>query len=549
MILVALFHAANQMAWSDYRIPFDVPAPTPDSASRLYGVSAVANSASRASVAVRDSALVLVADTIASDSATPTGYDGYTADVEVRIPVHGDRCSYDLRGMEAITFEYRSSEPITGGVTVLLGSDAYPDAADAVGAKYEAKVTEEVNLVSPTDWKTATLSRETFAVPQWASAIEGMPALDSVLRYLEGIRIAPRTTYTRPGTDRDGSACANCTAPTMTKQTLEIRNLTLKMAASGFMVSVLPRRRGYTYEGSSADTALLRAMYGIQAFSNAASRTALSMADGAVVLRDTLASDSGAAGRVGYSAEAGVSLPARHDRVPVDYRMLTSIDFEFRNSDRITDYLSVRLESDVYPDSLVRNGGVFEYAIKGQANLAAGTSWKSATVEISGMNTPSWFRAPEGYPEVADVLANLRGLRFVPKSTYSDGGAYQGVPCTACAVPTMKTQVLEIRNIHLNPGSVDVMPNPVCSDVGTFAGVVRTVARARFAASYREGVLAVETLPGYARIEVVSASGCLVAAFAAGDAGLPVALEPGTWFVVARGPGQPVLVRPIAVTR
>lgn len=537
-------------AWCDYRIPFGIPAPATDSVRRTYGAYPWANPASKVELSVKDSVLTLDATKIASDEKMLAGYDGYTANVGVSIPIKPDRNYYNLKGLQAISFEFRNSDPIPDQLRISLYSKTYPCGAIEGEILYQADaLLGQGNLPAGTEWKKVELSLLDFAFPPVLSGADStMPPLDSVLKYLSDIEISPRTTYTDDGIQRGGRACTKCVNPTMTRQTLEIRNLVLIGVSTPLKMTATWSNRPYEYSGTFQDSSELREQFGISSFSNTASTTKVGLENGTVVLQATLRSDSGVAGRVGYSVEVGVDLPYRTDNALIDLTGLDEIEFEFRNSDKITDYLAVQIGSPILPDSLVRQGKVYNAPITGATSLAAGTTWKKANVNIMDFLTPSWWAdIPDDYPSVEEVLKQFRSLRFIPMTKYSDSGFQNGVSCYKCVGPTMGSQKLEIRNISLIGPHSYPRPN-ICPETW-YTSVHRTTSKARFAASYRNGFLQVQRLPGYNSIDVVSASGSRIARFDHDRAVMPLALERGTYFAVARGAGLEPLVKRFVVVR
>lgn len=200
------------------------------------------------------------------------------------------------------------------------------------------------------------------------------------------------------------------------------------------------------YATVTPDSITTNATYGVQSFQNAASSVTTKAGAGSVSLVATkIASD----GTEGYTANIGMLHPLTPDWAAHDLTGLTGITFEFKNSAAITDYLAVSFGSETYTDAIAKAGTVYEVGIKGTANLAAGTTWKTATIDVLDFATPTWWTAPADFPTVADVLLKVKNLQFAPKSKYSAAGSQNGTACTACVTPTMTAQTLDIRNITL----------------------------------------------------------------------------------------------------
>ena len=226
------------------------------------------------------------------------------------------------------------------------------------------------------------------------------------------------------------------------------------------------------YATVTADSATTNATYGFQTYENSASAVTVTVPGGYVSLKaTTVASDpaSAPAGN-GYSANVGLLHPLTSDWATHDLTGLTGITFEYRNSTKITDYFAVSFGSATYTDAIAKAGTTYEDAISGTVALAAGTTWKTATLDILDFAPPVWFKPiPAGYPSIGDVLTKVKNLQFAPKTTYTGTGSQNGTACNTCTAPTMTSQTLDIRNVTLvGPGISAVSdPNPGnlgCSD-------------------------------------------------------------------------------------
>jgi len=200
------------------------------------------------------------------------------------------------------------------------------------------------------------------------------------------------------------------------------------------------------YATVTTDSSATNTIYGIQTFGNTSSTTTVTVPGGYVSFAaNKIASD----GTEGFTANVGLLHPITPDWAPLNLTGLTGITFEFRNSARITDYLAVSFGSETYTDAIAKAGTVYEVGIKGTANLAAGTAWKPASVDILDFATPTWWTAPAGFPTIADVLLKVKNLQFAPKTKYTADGTQNGTACKACVTPDMTSQTLDIRNITL----------------------------------------------------------------------------------------------------
>lgn len=191
------------------------------------------------------------------------------------------------------------------------------------------------------------------------------------------------------------------------------------------------------YATVTADSTATNATYGIQTYQNASSAVTISVPGGYVSMKaTTIASDPTGT----YTANIGMLHPLTPDWSVYDLTGLVSVDFEFKNSDKITDYFAVSFGSTAYSDDISKAGTVYEYAIKGTANLAAGTAWKTASADVASFATPSWWTdIPADFPMIEDVVKEIKNLQFAPKTTYSGTGVGA----------TMTKQTLDIRNVTM----------------------------------------------------------------------------------------------------
>lgn len=298
---------------------------------------------------------------------------------------------------------------------------------------------------------------------------------------------------------------------------------------------------GFTQD--APDSAAARAIYGIKTFSNPSSTTSVKVQGGVVTFSATYASDSTEA----YSANVGLDVPLCPDRRVHDLRGFKSLQFRYRNTEKITEYLSVSFGSDV--DKPTASGWIwpgFDAGIGGTNALAAGAEWKAAEVSIADFVVMFFDDpGPEYWARFDSVFAYARSIRFSPRTSYTSSGVQLGTACTKCVDPTMSKVTLEIRDIEL----YDKDSNRVAVQDCKVAAVAPTSPRARFEASYRDGILSVERLGGSSTVDVVSASGRLVATLGPGETRRRIILERGTWYAVQRMPGKAPLARSFAVPR
>jgi len=195
-------------------------------ANAIYGVSAYANPASKATVSVPGGYLRFDAPVIASEPATTPNGNGYTANVGLIHPLRADWPTVDLRKLWAIRFKFRNAYKITDNLGVSILSRAYTDEQIRQGTTYDNPVTGVKILAADSVWKTAMLDRLDFAPPMWWTPPADYPSLDSVLSQVIALRIAPTTLYSANGTQM-GKVCSRCVGPTMEKQILDIQDIRL----------------------------------------------------------------------------------------------------------------------------------------------------------------------------------------------------------------------------------------------------------------------------------------------------------------------------------
>jgi hypothetical protein len=202
-----------------------------------------------------------------------------------------------------------------------------------------------------------------------------------------------------------------------------------------------------SYAFPAPDSAEANALYGVQSYQNPSSKVDVRVADSAVSLVASVIASEGAEG---YSANVGLLHPLTPDWATHDLTGLVSIDFEFRNSVAITEYLAVSFGSKAYSDEVSNAGTVYEIAVKGTALLKAGTAWKSVSLPAADLATPTWWtNIPNDFPKVEEMLKKVVNLQFAPKTTYTDAGTQNGNACSKCVTPTMPSLTLEIRKVVL----------------------------------------------------------------------------------------------------
>ncbi|MEN9306344.1 MAG: hypothetical protein RL173_276 [Fibrobacterota bacterium] len=215
-----------------------------------------------------------------------------------------------------------------------------------------------------------------------------------------------------------------------------------------------------TYPTAAADSAQTNAVYGIQSVANKSSSVTTKVVAGTPwtkdvaatpgyvsLVADKIASD----GTEGYSANVGLLHPLTPDWKEYDLTGLTGVSFEYQNTSKITEVLSVSLGSAVYADEWVKAGNDYQAVLSSATQLAptVGSTWKKGEVAILDFATPTWWTAPANFPTIDSVLKRVKHLQFAPNTLYTDSGSQNGKACSKCVTPTMSSQTLNIRNIIL----------------------------------------------------------------------------------------------------
>ncbi|MBK9576679.1 MAG: hypothetical protein IPO40_06370 [Fibrobacteres bacterium] len=217
LALSALLAVTAQADWTLSGYP--VQAADSAAANKLYGIRTFSNTASATKVKVDSGRVVFHAD-YASDST-----EGNSANVGF---VHELRPGDDLldpTGLTAISFQFKNSVAITGDLEISIGSSAYSDTMLAVGAVFKYVLRGSTVSTGVSDWKTVELDIKDFYVD--GANLDTLPRLESVLKKMTHLRVAPRSSYQDSGT-QNGKPCAKCVKPTMPGLDLEIRNIVLK---------------------------------------------------------------------------------------------------------------------------------------------------------------------------------------------------------------------------------------------------------------------------------------------------------------------------------
>lgn len=464
-------------------------------ADRIYGIQTFANRSSKVNVSTGSG--ILTADIkLASD-----GNQGYTANAGVMIPLSSDWAEHDLSDLASINFKYRLDAKISDGLNVLLGSGVYSPTSVSQGVIYQSQIRGAAALSASKTWKTADLSIDDFATPAWWTAPVDFPTLEQVLKRMNSVHLQPQSLYSKAGT-QSGMACTKCVGPVTPAVTAEFRDFKL--------VRRQAQQLSGQFEIAASDTASINSIYGIQPYSNNASTVALSVGSGVLKSDFNLSSD----GTQGYTAIAGVLVPIRPTWETVDLRGLTSIQFEYRNDQKISDGIYVALGSSSYLLDWVAQGTVYQGEIRGATALAGGTSWKTATLDLGDFATPAWWTAPMDFPSIDSVLSQAKNLDIRVSSIYSlNGTMSDGTPCTRCVGPVTPKVSLELRSIKLiGNGTLPTVGQGVVKSAGVpvvspeFAGIEKAASASR-AISWQSGALSLQDPSQWTSVQITTLSG------------------------------------------
>ncbi|QQS05240.1 MAG: chitobiase/beta-hexosaminidase C-terminal domain-containing protein [Fibrobacterota bacterium] len=336
------------------------------------------------------------------------------------------------------------------GTEPTSASPLYKDTID-VGSTATLKA-----ITLKSGWLTSTIASVSYTITGKVAAPRASLAAGA---YPDARKVA--LSSTTPGAEihytTDGSAPTSASPlfkdSIVVGSTLTIRAIGIKAGWDSSDVSVYAYTNtskilGASYQialdQAAADSATANSLYGFHTFWNKASSTGLAVDSGRLVFRATYASD----GTAGYTANVGFMVTMRPDGAAMDLSNLSSISFEYKNSIKISDVLSVSFGSDIYPDAIVAAGTVYENTLAGTAALSAHSSWATATMDVLDFAPPTWWTPSVDFPQLADVLKQVPYIQFAPKTLYTGDGTQNGRACTRCVGPVMTTLTLEVRNIR-----------------------------------------------------------------------------------------------------
>lgn len=503
-------------------------------AERIYGINTFANPASSVRLAVQSG--VLSADfRLANDGAI-----GYTANAGVMIPLSSDWAEHDLSNLERIRFEYRLDSRISDALSVGIGSGTYQPEHVQQGVIYQSQIRGAGALSAGSTWKTAELDILDFATPSWWIAPVDFPDMRSVLQRANSIHLQPQSLYFQPGTS-NGQVCSKCVGPVTPAVRAEFRKIELVRSPA--------RTLSGQFELSAKDSSQARAIYGIAAYSNPASKVEVSVETGVLKSKTTLASE----GSNGYSALAGILLPIQPSWEPVDLRNLSRIEFEYRYDNRISDGLRIAFGSNAYTANEVTSGTVYEQSLFQPRIEGSQSTWHLATLEAVDFATPAWWTATADFPSFDQILAQAKNLDISPRTLYSASGTVNGIPCTKCVGPLTQNVTLEVRNLNLvgseplptvGRGILAEAPVPSSHE---FAGVERAIAKKNQISS-RTGAVELSDPSLWTAIEIVSLDGRQMKTLEPA-ARMNLDLPNGSYLAVLRGRDGSRMASPIQIMK
>lgn len=505
--------------------------PAVDSATvnKVYGIQSYGNPESITSVSVPDDTAHFLRLTAQFASS---GTEGYSANLGILHPLNKSWSAVNISATDTIQLEYRYNKKPGGGIEILLASKLYPQFCSDSGFMY--LFAPKTTTIAPANtWRTLKIPVSSFAPPKWwldrrgGQPPAGYPSLEDVLRNLEAIQFAPKTTYSGAGTQL-GVPCNYCVGPNLTDIQFDIRNVTL----IGYEdVLPNPNRIGCLEKPVAViDSAIDDNVNELGGYWFAYSDTSTSAAKAADSARGTSSATmflspaqatlfAGLHKKTGdatfdwrpYAGWAAIGMNFE-DSVSTQFAGMTGISFDLKN---------LLIGPNV-------KGINFKVAIPGiheakthYVYLPAGKlNDGPVCIRPSDLKQPSWVTG--AVPFKSDSI-----LQLAWEAKITDQGDVTIANDTA---------ILILSNIVIH------------HDTGIVKTSERTVRRP-LGARYANGILSVRPQAGYENISVVSPAGRTVARILPGTRSVAVKLERGTWFVVARNAKGEILTNKFAVMR
>lgn len=512
------------------------------STNKEYGIQAFSNPLSLTSVAVPEVgyARLTVAQFVSQ------GKEGYTANVGLLHPLRKDWSSVNVSSLDSIRFEFRYDRKPSGGFEVGLSSKRYPTVFSDSGYVHLYKL-KASQLPPVNTWRTISIPVSALVPPDWY-CVEGssakpcplnFPSREAVLKELEALQFAPKTSYRDSGIQR-GAPCGFCVTPATTLPVnVDVRNITLV----GYEESV-PNPLGIGCQDApsmpiddfeNGDNINEANGYWF-AYSDTSTLPAkeLDSARGTSSAGLTFTPGVGGPGSVTLTAGLHKKVGGAFDWRP--YAGWAAVGTNFENGEGIAVPGLTGISFQVKALKLGPNvkGVNFKVAMPGISEATTHFAFLPAVnidptspgylakicVRPEDLLQPSWFKGAVAFK--SDSMLQM---------------AWE-VKIADQADPTIfsDTAVISVTNIAFHKDSARVGVG--ARRVGSF-----------FSAAYRNGLLSVLPVAGYDQISVVSPSGRVAARFVGKVQSRAVALERGTWYVVARNAKGEALVRTIAVLR
>lgn len=514
------------------------------STNKEYGIQAFSNPSSLTSVSVPEGGYARLTVT----KYVSEGKEGYTANVGLLHPLRKDWSSVDVTSMDSVRFEFRYNRKPSGGVEVGLSSKKYPKAFSDSGYVHLYKL-KSTQMPAVDTWKTISIPVSAFLPPDWY-CVEGstakpcpleLPTKAVILKQLEALQFAPKTSYRDSGVQR-GAPCGFCVTPsTGLVVNLDVRNVTLVgyeetvpnplglgcQDSPSAPVDDLEdgnnsnEMNGYWFGYSDTSTSPAKDLDSARGTSSA--KLAFAEGDGlggpgSVTLTTGLHKSVGGAfdwrpyagwAAVGTNFEngAGVSMPG-----------LTGISFQIKALKLGPNVKGVNFK--VAMPGISEATTHFAYLPAANIDPTSPAYLRTICVRPEDLLQPSWFKGAVAF-KPDSILQMAWEAKIADQSN---------------PLITSDTAVISVTKVAFHKDSVRVGIGP--RRVGSL-----------FSAVYRNGLLSVHPVAGFDQISIVSPSGRVADRFVGKVQSRAVALDRGTWYLVARNTKGETLVRTIAVLR
>jgi hypothetical protein len=533
--LAAILLAAASVRADFILSSYNVLAPDSSEVRRLYGASTFSNPASRTKLQVLEKGVLrFEVDTIRSEA---TGK--HTANAGLLQPLQRDWSPLRLNTVRAISFQIRLDRRPTEGLEVSLGSDLVSKEHRDAGHSYGVFL-GKTDLPAPSVWATVTLELENFTPPEWWKPTEGFPSRDTALTAVRFLQFAPKTAYAGDGV-----------GPTLPEIVVELRNITLVFDGGGGYPIFPPRLEGCfdgedvlidDFSDGDRTNELGGSWYAYSDTSTLPSRIADS-ARGTSRVQTKVQPGNEVVGDLGYvQLEAGLNKRAGSSGDWRPYAGWAAITTDFGEG-RLLDATKDR----TFPEESRLKAFSFHLRL-----VKAGP-------QISGIRFKVGL---EGTPAEGSHL-------FMVNSTYLDPKSPSYLARICVWVEDLRQPYWVANPVPFSPKAIrsltwearidDEIDSTIVQDTVAFLvsnvrihlapalSARRDTSRASFAASYRDGILHLDSRADLDQIRIVSSSGRIVASVPSGATRLATSLDRGTWFVIARTRTGETLSRKLVV--